>query len=197
MNLVLVQHHTGSGFNLLRIGLFIFLAIFSACDLSSGRLINGAVAPELAMYDVHGNLLSSKEILAEKKIILIDFWASWCKPCRQTNPELVKLYEKYKDADFGTAQGFTIISVSLDTDKTAWLNAIEQDNLIWPHHVCDFKGFASPAPVVFQFEKIPTTYLISEREIIIGKDQTIKWMDYELSRRVVKAGKKENDNTGS
>jgi len=177
--------------------LLLAMGLFNACDLTSGRLINGAHAPDLLMYDVNGNLISSSEVVAEKKIVLIDFWASWCKPCRQANPELVKLYQKYKDANFASAKGFEIISVSLDTDKSAWLGAIAQDKLEWPLHVCDYKGFGSPAPIVFQFEKIPTTYLIDERGIIIGKDQTIKWMDYELSRRVVRTKTPENAQTGS
>ncbi len=173
----------------------VVLGLFAGgCQTKSGRLINGAKAPELLMYDEQGNLFSSYNVTATKQIILLDFWASWCKPCRKNNPELVEIYRKYKDADFGSAKGFTIISVSLDTDKAAWQNAIKQDQLTWQYHLCDLKGFGSPAPVVFQFETIPTTYLIDERGIIIGKDITLKWLDYELNRRLKNTAKTNTPN---
>lgn len=157
------------------------------CNGKPSRLINGTPSPDLLMYDINKQLISSKELCTQqKKIVLLDFWASWCRPCRKQNPELVKIYQKYKDADFGTAKGFTIISISLDTDETAWLAAIEQDQLKWPYHVCDYKGFGSPAPVVFGVEQIPATFLLDERHLIIGKNLTLKWLDYELGRRVKK-----------
>lgn len=187
-------NNTSSGTKLLK---FVFLlllfagsALFlSGCKLNftSSRLINGAKSPDLLMYDVDGKLISSDELtIKEKKIVLIDFWASWCRPCREANPELVRIYQKYKNTDFGTAQGFTIISVSLDTDKSAWLSTIEKDKLEWPYHVCDYKGFGSPAPIVFGVEQIPATFLVDERGLIIGKDLTLKWLDYELGRRAKK-----------
>lgn len=169
----------------------LFCVCFALCLLGCNgkptKLINGTSSPDLLMYDVNGHLISSKELCTQQqKIVLLDFWASWCRPCRQQNPELVKIYQKYKDADFGTAKGFTIISISLDTDKAAWLAAIEQDRLAWPYHVCDYKGFGSPAPVVFGVEQIPATFLLDERHLIIGKNLTLKWLDYELGRRVNK-----------
>ena len=99
---------------------------------------------------------------AGKDIVILDFWASWCKPCRIENPHVVKLYEKYKD------KGFEIYGVSLDRNKAAWLQAIRQDGLKWIH-VSDL-GFWNSAPVkLYNVNSIPQTYLIDEDGKIIAK----------------------------
>lgn len=94
------------------------------------------------------------------KVVLIDFWASWCGPCRKENPNVVKLYNKYKN------KGFTIYSVSLDTDNASWVNAIEQDGLIWPNHVSDLLGWKSYVIKLYGFNSIPHT-------VLVGKDGNI------------------------
>lgn len=94
--------------------------------------------------------------------VLVDFWASWCKPCRMENPNVVKLYNKYKDS------GFTVYSVSLDTDKNRWINAISQDHLDWPNHVSDLKGWRTEATKVYQFRGIPYTMLVDKEGKIIA-----------------------------
>jgi thiol-disulfide isomerase/thioredoxin len=96
------------------------------------------------------------------QIVLLDFWASWCGPCRRENPTVVKLYEKYKD------EGFTIMSVSLDKDKLKWLQAIEKDKLSWPNHVSDLNGWASSAPKKYGVSGIPFTVLIDRDGKIIA-----------------------------
>lgn len=94
------------------------------------------------------------------KVVLIDFWASWCGPCRKENPNVVKLYNKYKN------KGFTIYSVSLDTDKSSWVHAIEQDGLIWPNHVSDLMGWKSYLVKLYKIQGIPHT-------VLVGKDGNI------------------------
>lgn len=96
------------------------------------------------------------------KYVLIDFWASWCAPCRNENPNVVKLYKKYKD------QGFTVYSVSLDDDPVAWKKAIVKDGLIWPNHVSDLKGQNSSLPKLYNFTGIPHTVLLNKEGNIIG-----------------------------
>ncbi|MGB1248733.1 MAG: redoxin domain-containing protein [Chitinophagales bacterium] len=99
------------------------------------------------------------------KVVLLDFWASWCKPCRWENPNVVAAYEKYKD------KGFEVFSVSLDEDRNAWLGAIEADGLVWSNHVSDLKGWGNEAGIPYDASLgIPKTFLIDRDGIIIAKD---------------------------
>jgi len=150
---------------------------------NKSKLISGAKIPALSLPQSNSELLSLAEV-NKGKMVLIDFWASWCKPCRESAPQLRDLYERYKDAEFENANGFTIFSVSMDDKKDNWLAAIERDELIWPNHVSDLKGFDSDCMPLFEFEQIPTYYLIDERGVIIGKNMTYKWTDFELKRRL-------------
>ncbi len=101
--------------------------------------------------------------------VLIDFWASWCAPCRMKNPEIVKLYNTFKNAKFKDAKGFVIYSVSMDNSKSAWEKAIHIDNLKWPYHVSDLKGWNSSAAIDYQINSIPNNILVGPNGIIIGR----------------------------
>ena len=85
---------------------------------------------------------------------MLDFWASWCRPCRAENPNVVNVYNKYKN------KGFTVYSVSLDQKREQWLNAISKDGLIWPNHVSDLQGWRSAAGAIYGINSIPKTFLI-------------------------------------
>ncbi len=95
------------------------------------------------------------------KVVLLDFWASWCGPCRRENPNVVNVYNKYKD------KGFTVMSVSLDGDIESWKRAIEQDGLIWPNHVSDLKKWSSAVGRIYQVNSIPFTVLIDQEGKIV------------------------------
>lgn len=97
------------------------------------------------------------------KYILLEFWASWCGPCRAENPNLVKTYAEYKD------KGFEIFGVSADEDKAAWLAAIKADNLPW-NNVCDLKGDKNLAVLIYGISSFPTNYLIDRNGIIVAKN---------------------------
>ena len=95
--------------------------------------------------------------------MLLDFWASWCKPCRMENPNVVKLYNKYKD------QGFDVYSFSLDEKKERWIKAIEEDGLVWDNHASDLKGWKSQSVSIYGFGGIPFTVLIDRNGKILAK----------------------------
>lgn len=97
----------------------------------------------------------------EGKVVLLDFWASWCGPCRRENPNVVATYNKYKD------KGFTVMNVSLDDNLERWKQAIEQDGLIWPNHVSDLKKWNSAVGQLYQVRGIPFTVLIDQNGNIV------------------------------
>ena len=93
--------------------------------------------------------------------MLIDFWASWCPPCRKENPNIVNAYKKYKNSKFKSGEGFEVYSVSLDKKKTKWINAIDKDNLSWKYHVSDLNGWNSDGANKYNIQSIPSNLLIN------------------------------------
>jgi thiol-disulfide isomerase/thioredoxin len=122
----------------------------------------GKLAPNFTQPMVDGKMLSLSDL--KGKVVLIDFWASWCGPCRKENPNVVKLYEQYKD------KGFTVLSVSLDKDKNAWIAAIQKDHLSWPNHVSDLKSWSNEASRLYKVTGIPFTVLVDQDGKIIDKN---------------------------
>ena len=121
----------------------------------------GIKAPEIILPNQFGDTVKLSDL--KGKYVLIDFWASWCKPCRLENPILVKNYTKYHE------KGFEIFQVSLDKKEEAWLEAIEKDNLTWIH-VSDLKFWNSEAAALYHVQSIPANFLIDKKGIIIAKN---------------------------
>lgn len=121
----------------------------------------GQKAPELKAKTPEGKELSLSE--ARGKVTLIDFWASWCGPCRAENPNVVKVYEKYH------AQGFNILGVSLDKEEAAWKKAIADDKLTWSH-ISDLQFWQSPLAKEYNVEAIPYSVLLDKNGVIVAKN---------------------------
>jgi peroxiredoxin len=131
-------------------------------DAAGGDSKIGAVAPEITLPDPDGNEVSLSS--TRGKVVLLDFWAGWCPPCRAENPNIVSAYNKYSD------RGFTVFQVSLDQDRETWLNAIETDKLGQWYHVSDLKYWESEVVSLYGFESIPTNYLLDVDGKVIASD---------------------------
>ncbi len=144
----------------------------------------GNKAPEISFKNTSDSVIKLSSI--KDKLILIDFWASWCGPCRQENPTVVKVYNKFKDEKFKGGNGFTIYSVSLDADKNKWKQAIISDGLVWPYHVSDLKIWGSDVVAQYNIVGIPTNVLINDKGIIIDKNLRGEALNEALDKLVIK-----------
>ena len=113
------------------------------------------------MEDINGNKVSVKDVFSKNKITIIDFWASWCGPCRQEMPNLVNTYNKYKE------QGLGIVGVSLDEDKEQWKDAVKEMNMTWIQ-LSDLKGWGNSAAQMYGIQAIPFTIIVDEKGNVLN-----------------------------
>lgn len=123
-----------------------------------GPTVEGAIAPEISLKTPEGEILALSSLRG--KVVLIDFWASWCGPCRKENPNVKKIYEKYKD------QGFEIYAVSLDNNAAQWKGAIAEDGLAWKH-VSELLGWKGTVSRAYGVGSIPQTFLLDKEGRIV------------------------------
>jgi len=132
----------------------------SAASLANVSI--GGVAPDIVLQNPDGKEMKLSDL--KGKVVLLDFWASWCKPCRRENPNVVIAYNKYNK------KGFEVASISLDNNRDKWKEAIVNDNLKWDFHTSDLKGWKSAAAAQYGVRSIPQTFLLDQEGKIIAKN---------------------------
>ncbi len=135
--------------------------------------IIGAAPPDFTQQTPEGTPMSLSDF--KGKIVLLDFWASWCGPCRRENPNVLRLYEKYNK------KGFEVLAVSLDQKKAAWVKAIEKDGLVW-NHVSDLKGWKNEVAGTYSVRSIPQTFLLDQEGKILAKNLRGPSLESELAK---------------
>jgi thiol-disulfide isomerase/thioredoxin len=130
--------------------------------VSERKTAIGSIPPDIKLKDPKGKEYSLYSL--KGKVVLLDFWASWCGPCRKENPNVVKAYEAFKP------KGFEVFSVSLDNSGANWEQAIQKDGLVWPYHVSDLKGWKAAPAQDYGVTSIPATFLLDREGRIVAKN---------------------------
>jgi thiol-disulfide isomerase/thioredoxin len=142
-----------------------------------GQLKVGEKAPNIALRDSNGKVRKLAEL--NNKVVLVDFWASWCGPCRRANPNLVRLYAKYK------SKGFEIYGVSIDEDRAAWKKAIAADKITWTT-VLETGGWDGPVALAWKVEQLPTSYLLDKSGRVVAIDPFGRELERKISKQLNK-----------
>lgn len=147
------------------------------------KFINGDPVPNFTTETINGQTI---ELLSFRgKFVLIDFWGSWCGPCRKDNPDLVRFYIDYKDKNFIGESRLELISIAIETNEQSWKNAIAKDGLSWPNHIVQLESFKSPIAQEFGVREIPTKYLLNPDGMIIAVNPSFSELRRMMDERIL------------
>ena len=152
-----------------------FISSILFVSISFAQPKPGQKADEIVLPDMNGKKIKLSEL--KGKVVLIDFWASWCIPCRKSNPGLAKLYADYK------SKGFEIYGISIDDNKDAWKKAVGADKITWTQ-VNDPGGWDAPIAVKWNLNQIPASFLLDEKGVIIAVDPIHREIEAQLKKRL-------------
>lgn len=151
----------------LNISIFLFSSYLTTAFAQKPGLEIGDKAPEISLASPEGNIIALSSL--KSKVVLIDFWGTWCAPCVKEQPELAKLYKKYKSGIFTNGKGFEIFGVSLDAKKENWEKGIKTQNINWIQ-VSDLKFWRSPVAKTYNIQELPFNLLLDGRGVILAKN---------------------------
>lgn len=133
---------------------------------------SGKTAPEIEVDLANGTPFKLSDLRGQ--YVLLDFWGSWCPPCRRDNPKLVELYEEFNGKNFKDASGFEIVSIALEKNDKYWQKAVDKDGLIWPYHILRVSKLviSDPLAIKYQVNDLPSKFLIDPEGEIVGVNMT-------------------------
>lgn len=134
------------------------------------KFINGEQAPKIQAELIDGRSFSLDDL--KGKYVLIDFWGSWCGPCRRDNPSIVALHDEFNQKTFDNAHGFEVVSIAIESNRDRMIKAIQKDGLKWDYHIIQLDRFDSPIAKKYGIKEIPTKYLLNPDGYIMGVNQS-------------------------
>jgi thiol-disulfide isomerase/thioredoxin len=146
------------------------------------KFSDGEIAPSFQTELLDGKSFALADL--KGSYVLLDFWGSWCGPCRMESPDLVKLHKKFNGESYTDADGFEIVSVAIETNETRWKKAIEKDQLNWRYHIVQLDRFSGPIATEYGVREIPTKYLLDTKGEILMVNPSFNELETFLTERL-------------